>query len=71
MTDGLSDPHARIDALEMRLAHQDRMIGDLNEVITAQWRTIDMLERHVRALREEFQNIGASRDAPEPPPPHY
>ena len=30
----------RFDALEMRIAHQDQMIAELNEVMTAQWRKI-------------------------------
>ena len=71
MIDGPPDPSARLDALEMRIAHQDRMMADLNEVITAQWRRIDVLERQVAHKREEFQNIGPPRDGPEPPPPHY
>ena len=71
MANGPASDSARIDALEMRIAEQDRTIADLNEVITAQWRKIDGLERHVSQLREEFQTIDTSRGAPEPPPPHY
>ncbi len=68
MNDGHSD---RLEALEMRIADQDRVIAELNDVITAQWRKIDALARQVSQLRDEFQTIGAPRDAPEPPPPHY
>ncbi len=68
MTDHLT---ARIDALESRLAHQDRTIGELNEVITTQWNKIDRLERLIARLREEMQNIGPARESPEPPPPHW
>lgn len=71
MSDARSDYAARLDTLEMLIAHQDRTIAELNDVITAQWRKIDTLERQVAQLREEFQNIAAPRDAPEPPPPHY
>jgi len=71
MTNGLSDAPLRLDALEMRIAHQDRVIGELNDVVTAQWRKIDLLERQIARLTEEWRNIGAQRDAPEPPPPHY
>lgn len=69
--DRLSDNSARLDALEMRMAHQDRMIAELNDVITSQWRKIDALERQAARLREDVQNAGATREAPEPPPPHY
>ena len=70
----MNDPlsvDSRLEALEMRIAHQDKTIADLNEVITAQWRTIDALQRHVGELREEFRNIVPPRTGPEPAPPHY
>lgn len=71
MTDATSDHTARLDALEALFAHQERMFAELNEVVAAQWRKIDLLERQIARLREEMQAIGPSRDAPEPPPPHY
>jgi SlyX protein len=71
MTDDAPDHAARLDALEAHFAHQDRLIAELNTVITAQWRKIDMLERHIARLNDEFQAVGHQRDAPEPPPPHY
>lgn len=71
MNDSRTDNAARLDALEMRIAHQDRTIADLNDVITEQWRKIDALERRIQQVREEAQNMLAPRDAPEPPPPHY
>ncbi len=67
-----SDETARIDALEMRFADQDRTLSDLNDVITAQWRKIDALEREIARLKDEFQNMAMKLpEAPEPPPPHY
>lgn len=71
MSDEPLDYAARLDALETLIAHQDRTIAELSDVITSQWRKIDLLERQVAQLREEFQNIGAPRETPEPPPPHY
>ena len=70
MTDSRSDA-ARIEALETRLAHQDRIIGELNDVITTQWRKIDACERQIARLREEFESSAPAREGPEPPPPHY
>jgi SlyX protein len=70
MSSGFSEL-TRLDALEERIAHQDRIIADLNESITSQWDKIDTLERQIARLREEFQNIGAPPDAPDSPPPHY
>ncbi len=71
MNDGLADVSSRLDTLEARVAHQDKTIADLNEVITSQWRTIDALQRHVTALGEEFRNLTSPRPAPESAPPHY
>ena len=65
------DESSRLDALEMRIAHQDKAISELNEVITSQWRAIDALQRHVRELKEEFRNVVPPRAGQEPPPPHY
>jgi SlyX protein len=62
---------SRLDALETLVAHQDRIITELNDAITAQWRKIDALERQVAKVVEEIQSAGAPRDASEPPPPHY
>ena len=61
----------RITALEIRVAHQDQTIAELNEVVTTQWRKIEALERQMGRLREEFQNSQNDRGGVEPPPPHY
>lgn len=60
----------RIDELEMRMAHQDQTIADLNDVITAQWKKIEALERQLRRLDEELQAMDAT-DVPVTKPPHY
>ncbi|WP_019906602.1 SlyX family protein [Methylobacterium sp. 77] len=64
---------SRIDALEMRLTEQDVVIDDLNATITAQWRQIDALTRHLAKLVEQVEEAGtrSGTGAPEPPPPHY
>ena len=61
----------RMDELEMRLAHQDRVISDLNEVITAQWKKIELLERGLQRLDEEMQAVALPDATPNQKPPHY
>jgi SlyX protein len=61
----------RIEDLEVRIAHQERMIADLNAIVTEQWRKIDLMERQLRELRDEMRNAVPQRDGEEPPPPHY
>lgn len=65
---------SRLDALEVRIAHQDRAIEDLNETITAQWKEIDRLKREIERLTDRVASaelaIG-SDPTDEPPPPHW
>ncbi len=71
----MDEPHSRqsqrIDALEIQIAHQDRLLAELNGVLTAQWRSIDALERKILQLQDEIAALTPQRNAPEPPPPHY
>ena len=61
----------RIDELEIRIGYQDRTIAELNEVIAAQWKKIEALDRQLRRLDDEVQALD-SRDAPPiTKPPHY
>ncbi len=64
----------RLDALEMRIAHQDETIEELNAAVTAQWSVIDRLTREIQALKDRASTVelGSTR-APgdEPPPPHW
>ena len=64
---------ARIDALEMQLAHQGRMIEDLNSTITDQWKQIETLTRQVKRLDEQIQETRDNAGSPgeQEPPPHY
>jgi SlyX protein len=68
-----TDLSARIDALEMRAAHQDRVIEDLNQTITAQWQQIDRLTREIVRLGDRVREAeaAAAPSGAEPPPPHY
>lgn len=63
---------AHITDLERRIAEQERVIADLNEMVVLQWRKIEALERRLGELREEFDAVSHARPGgPEPPPPHY
>lgn len=47
MSDARSDFSSRLETLGASVAHQERMLGELKEVLTLQWRKIDGLERLV------------------------
>jgi len=65
---------SRIVTLEVRVAHQDRVIEDLNTLVTEQWKQIDALAKQVERMTDRLQRVeenAPSSDTPEPPPPHY
>lgn len=70
MNEHSTDLLVRLEAIEIRVAHQDMAIADLNEVITEQWNRIAALERHLAMLRDELQNMATEPGAHERPP-HY
>ena len=76
MADAAQDPslESRLIDLEARLAHHERMAGELSAVLFEQGRTIDLLTAQVRRLRERLAELesGAERSPQDDrPPPHY
>jgi SlyX protein len=67
----MNDVAKRIDDLETRVAHQEKIIGDLNDVITAQWRKMEAIEFQLRRLGEELQTMDAGDVPTNQKPPHY
>lgn len=65
--------NARIEQLEMRIAHQDRTIEDLNKSVTEQWKQIDALAKQAERTAVRLQHVedNAPAGAADPPPPHY
>jgi SlyX protein len=63
---------ARCVDLESHLAHHERMIQDLSDMVAGQWDTINRVLGKLERLEARLQ---ASQDqeiaAEEPPPPHY
>jgi len=60
--------------LEMRLAHQDQLLNELNDVVTAQQTRIMELEDLCKALIQRVRSVGegAPEDHPgDERPPHY
>lgn len=74
----------KISDLETLLAHQDRQIQELNEVVTSQWAEIESLKKYMQTTKSkmdelehsvksrgdsEFQSIADEAAANKPP--HY
>ena len=73
----MTDPEtvdSRIEALEVRVAYQDKVIEDLNQAVIDQWKKIDALRRQLAEVLDRVEVVedgAAGPRAPEPPPPHY
>lgn len=68
------DDSARVEALEARIAHQERAIEDLNTAVTEQWKQIEALAKRLSLFGDRLQQVEdntPSSAAGEPPPPHY
>jgi SlyX protein len=60
--------------LETRLAHQDQLLNELNDVVTAQQAKIMQLEELCKALIQRVRSVGDGAqgdDAGDERPPHY
>jgi SlyX protein len=60
--------------LESRLAHQDQLLHELNDVVTAQQAKIMQLDELCRSLIDRVRSIGdgvATDDEGDERPPHY
>ena len=58
---------ARLDALEIRYTHLERLVDELSQVIFGQQKLIDRLSAEVTLLR----NNVSGTTAPSERPPHY
>lgn len=63
----MTEPTELIE-LEMRIAHQDRIIADLDEVVREFADRVIALERELKDLRE---TLSAEDDRGNETPPHY
>lgn len=64
----------RLIELETRLAFQDHVVQELNDVVVRQQREIEGLRRDIEILRNQMKTLAPSlveNRADEAPPPHY
>jgi SlyX protein len=68
----MTNTENRLDEMEIRIAHQDKTIVELNDVILAQWKKLEMLERQLRRLGEELEAMESGEGpSANQKPPHY
>lgn len=64
----------RIIELEIRFAHQDHFIHQLNEIVVAQQKTIDRLEKEMIDLKRTLNSeagVNPTGSLKDDKPPHY
>lgn len=67
-----SELEARIRELEIRITEQQRVVEDLSDVLVAQQRQIDELERRVQRLADKVKaEPGLVEADSDDKPPHY
>ena len=69
----MSDIENRVMELEIKNAHLEDTIEQLNQIIIEHQTTIDKLMLNMEQLQNKVSNLqqGHEKDSPEPPPPHY
>jgi len=62
----------RITEIEIKLAHQEVTIDELNQVVTRQQSEISQLYDFIKLLKSKIDNFQTNEKASqESPPPHY
>ena len=70
----MPDTTDRIDELESRLAHHEKMQEELSAVVADKGKIIDQLREQVRRQIEQLRELANDMSGKSPgdvPPPHY
>jgi len=71
----MSDPsrdERRFVTLETKIAYQEKVIADLNDVIVEQGRDFEKLVRRMTRLEQQIEQLLGTLDtSPAEKPPHY
>lgn len=67
----MSQDDERLMNIEMALAEQEKMLGELNEVLIEQGRQIERLLKQNRYLISKLDEDSVKPQSEETPPPHY
>jgi uncharacterized coiled-coil protein SlyX len=62
---------ARLLKLEEKVAYQDKLIAELNDVVVSLHRRTDELSDRLRTFERDLRSELGARDMPNEPPPHY
>lgn len=68
------DQGERLDALEFKLAHLERSLQELSDVVIRQQQELGQLSMRIRQLLGQLENLGQEAEEKKDPyeiPPHY
>lgn len=62
----------RLTNVEINVANLEKTIGELNDVLTQQWKLIESLKREKQSLEARIRRLEQSwNEQPQAKPPHY
>ena len=71
----MTESSDKLTSLEIRLAHQDRQIHDLSDMVTRQWHEIDRLKKALQKTEGRLsvleEDAGEGQGMVYEKPPHY
>lgn len=70
----MNDNNDKITDIEMALAHQEKTIAELSDVMNAQWSEIEALKRQLKMAHnkiEELETNVGGEDQSNVKPPHW
>jgi uncharacterized coiled-coil protein SlyX len=62
---------ARLLKLEEKVAYQDKLIAELNDVVVSLHRAMDALGSRLQVIERELRAELGAREMPNEKPPHY
>jgi len=66
-----STHEARLLKLEEKIAYQDKIIAELNEVVVTLSRSVDGMQKRLDSLELAIRGELGAREQPNEKPPHY
>lgn len=72
----MTDLQNRVDALEIKAAHQEQQLNDLSEMVSDQWKLIERLGGALSKADARIESLENNSAEPAPgladeKPPHY
>ncbi|MGC4086949.1 MAG: SlyX family protein [Polyangiaceae bacterium] len=67
----MSFDEERLLRIETKIAYQDKLIADLNDVVVDLNRTLSAFSKRLEAVERLVKNEFERRDMPNEKPPHY